>query len=82
MDGARHGGCSTSGASIRGTANRFEIGESTLRFRIGKERAQEKLGKAGRKCVFDEETEKELAECIAVVCNCGFSPSMEELRVS
>ena len=82
MADALHHYRSTPGASIRGTANRFDIGESTLRFRIGKERAQEELGKAGRKCVFDEETEKELAECIAVVYNCGFSPSMEELRVS
>ena len=64
-----------------GTAIHFVIGESTLRFRL--KRSQDKpLGKAGRKCVFGEETEKELAECIAVVCNCGFSPSMEELRVS
>ena len=37
---------------------------------------------SGRKYVFDEEMEKELSKCITVVCNCGFSPSMEELRVS
>ncbi|MEM6812730.1 MAG: hypothetical protein AAF549_09725 [Pseudomonadota bacterium] len=81
MKDALHHMNSTPGATIRGTANRFGIGESTLRFRL-KRNPNDPLGKAGRKCVFNEETEKELAECIAVVCNCGFSPSMEELRVS
>ena len=83
MKDALHHYRSTPGATIRGTANRFGIGESTLRFRL-KRNPDEPLGKAGRKCVFDEETEKELAKWhqLAVVCNCGFSPSMEELRVS
>ena len=49
-----------------GTAIHFVIGESTLRFRL--KRSQDKpLGKAGRKCVFDEETEKELAELFVIV---------------
>lgn len=73
---------STPGASIRGTAARFGLGESTLRFRISKEKANEELGKAGRKTVFNKEIESELADCIAVLCSCGFSPSMEEIRVS
>lgn len=81
MIDALHHMKSTPGASIRGTASRFGLGESTLRFRITKEKANEELGKAGRKCVFNEETEKELAECISVLCSCGFSPSMEEIRV-
>ena len=66
MKDALHHYRSTPGATIRGTANRFGIGESTLRFRL-KRNPDELLGKAGRS---------------AVVCNCGFSPSMEELRVS
>ena len=32
--------------------------------------------------MFSEETEKELTECISVVCNTGFSPTMHEITVS
>jgi len=56
--------------------------ESTLRFRLVKIKEGQELGKAGRKCVFDQETETELAECISVVCNAGFSPTMGEISVS
>ena len=34
------------------------------------------------RCVFDTETEAQLAKCIAVVCNLGFSPTMQEIIVS
>ena len=31
-------------------------------------------------CVFDTETEKRFAKCIGVVCNLGFSPTMENMQ--
>ena len=34
------------------------------------------------RCVFDTETEAQLAKCIAVVCNLGFSPTVQEIIVS
>ena len=34
------------------------------------------------RCVFDTETEAQLAKCIAVVCSLGFSPTMQEIIVS
>ena len=70
------------GSSIRGVARQFGIHEATLQFRLRKRKAGEELGKAGRKCVFDSETEKELTKCISVVCNLGFSPTMLEIIVS
>jgi len=82
MKNAIHHFNSTPGASIRKTAAEFGLGESTLRFRLVKIKEGQELGKAGRKCVFDQETETELAECISVVCNAGFSPTMGEISVS
>ena len=70
------------GASIRGTAKKYGINEATLRFRARKRASGVSLGKAGRKLVFNEETEASLAKCIAVVCNLGFSPTMFEIIVS
>ena len=32
------------------------------------------------RCVFDTETEAQLAKCIAVVCNLGFSPTSPTLQ--
>ena len=84
MQNALHHKRSTPGASIRGTATQFGVSESTLRWRLEQEEKANGeffLKKAGRKCVFDENVEKELAECIAVACNAGFSPSMIEIQV-
>ena len=82
INDAMHYYRSTPGASKCKSAKRFGIEESTLRFRIAKDCANKELGKAGRKFVFSQEVEKELAECITVASMCGFSPSMEEVRVS
>lgn len=70
------------GSTIRGVANTYGVSESTIRFRLKKISENKELGKSGRKCVFSEAVERELAECIAVVCNYGFSPSMCEFSVS
>lgn len=69
---------SVPGSSVRGIAKRYKINEATIRFRLRKRREGVELGKSGRKCVFDVETEKALAKCISVVCNLGFSPTMLE----
>ncbi|XP_057305999.1 uncharacterized protein LOC130644419 [Hydractinia symbiolongicarpus] len=66
-------------ASVRGIAKRHGINESTLRFRLKKRKEGAKLGKSGRKCVFDAETEARLAKYIGVVCNLGFSPTLDEI---
>ena len=47
MKDALHHYKSTPEATIQGTANRFGIGESTLRFRL-KRNPDEPLGKAGK----------------------------------
>ena len=70
------------GKSIREVAKQFGLSESTIRFRRKKLFAGSDLKKAGRKCAFDEETETSLAECISVICNYGFSPTMVEITVS
>ena len=73
---------SVPGTTIRGVAKEFGVGESTIRFRLQKRKKGETLGKSGRKCVFDQKIESDLARCIAVVCNLGFSPSINEIIVS
>ena len=80
MEGALHHLRSTPNATIRGTARKFNVRESTIRWRI--KNGDRELGKAGRKCVYSEEEERELAECIAVVCNAGFSPTIKEIQVN
>ena len=70
------------GKSIREVAEQFGLSESTIRFRRKKLFAGSDLKKAGRKFAFDEETETSLAECISVICNYGFSPTMVEITVS
>ena len=54
MKDALHYYHSTPGATIQGIVNRFGIYK--LQFRL-KRNPDEQLRKAGRKCVFDEETE-------------------------
>ena len=73
---------SSPGATIRNTAKKFGLGESTLRFRLAKLKNGTELGKPGRRCVFNQETEKELTDCISVVYNAGFNLTMNEIRVS
>ena len=68
LENPMHKVLSIPGTSIRGVAKKFEIEESTLRFRLY------------FWCVLDIEKEKRLAKCIGVVCNLGFSPTMEDIR--
>lgn len=80
MKNALHNLNSIPGAKTRTTATRFGVSESTLRWRIKNGDREHKKG--GRKCVYSKEEIKELAECIAVVCNAGFSPTISEVQVS
>ena len=36
----------------------------------------------GKKCTFDEDTEDHLKKCIIIVCNCDFSPLMNEVQIN
>ena len=82
MINALHELDSVPGSSVRGVAKRYGIHEATIRFRLKKRIDGVALGKAGRKCVFDAQTEGQLVNCIATVCNLGFSPTMLEIIVS
>ena len=72
---------STPSVSVRSVAKKHGIHEATLRFRYKKSKDNEDLKKAGRPSVFDAATEKKLADCIGVVCNLGFIPTMMEIAV-
>ena len=55
------------------------VAESSLRFRLKRMKAGGNLQKVGKKHVFSD-IEGELANCISVLCNNGFSPSLFEIR--
>ena len=80
MQKALHHLASVPNAGTRKTAREFGVRESTLRWRINN--GDRELGKSGRKTVYSEGEERQLAECIAVVCNAGFSPTINEIQVS
>ena len=73
---------SVPGTSIRGIAKKFGVSECTLRFRLKKANKGKELKKAGRKCLFSREVESELAKCIGIVCNYGFSACLHEIHVN
>lgn len=79
---AMHECKSVPGVKVRAIAKKYGVNECTLRFRLKKEQNQEDLFKAGRRCVFNEETEADLARCIGMLCNLGFSPTTNEILVS
>ena len=60
-------------------AKKHGIEESTIRFRLRKRKAGEALKKAGRKSVLDIGIGSKLAEYIDVICNLGFSPTIDEI---
>ena len=70
---------SVPGNPIRVFAKEFGVCECTLRFRLKKANKKEELKKAGRKYVFSKKVESELAKCIEIACNYGFSPSLYEI---
>ena len=78
IDKYNSGGCSK-----RTIAKELGISESTLRFRLKKiSEGKELGGQGGRPRVLSDKEEEELAKCIGVLCNVGFSPSYDEILVS
>ena len=82
MDATIHKLQSVPGSTIRGVAKEYRLSECTVRFRLKKINEGKSLEKSRKKCTFDKETESSLAKCISVVCNHGFSPSMNEVQVN
>ena len=82
MDAAIHKLQYVPGSTIRGVAKEYGLSEWTVRFRLKKINEGKSLEKSGKKCTFDKETESSLAKCISVVCNHGFSPSINEVQVN
>ena len=66
------------GKSIRSTASKYGMAEGTLRYR-SKQLERGEAATMGRPTAFSEETEKELASCIGVMCKLGFSPTVPEI---
>ena len=67
--------------SYRSIAKECGVKESTLQFRLKKLRRNEELKSADRKTVLTVLEENELAKCISVVCNYGFSPTINNIEV-
>ena len=65
--------------SIRSISSDNGVAESFLRFRLKRMKAGGNLQKVGKKSIFSD-IEGELANCISVLCNNGFSPSLFEIR--
>lgn len=74
--------CNSTTKSVRSIAKECGVAESTIRFRLQKIKKNEELGKAGRKTCLSVEEERELANCIAVICNSGFSPTINDIEAS
>ena len=59
---------STLGASIRGSAKKYGVSESTIRLRLSKYKSGDSLKKAGRKCVLSRESEKIFLIALVFFC--------------
>ena len=68
------------GSTIKGTARRFNIPESTLRHRMKMLANGKELVGSGRKTALTPDMERDLAHCIQTLCNAGFSPSADEVK--
>ena len=69
-----------SGKSIRSSAKKYGMAESTLRNRIKLIQEGTEMVGSGRRNVLNEQEETQLARCINVLCNAGFSPSTNEIK--
>ena len=72
------------GRSFRQVCIDCNIASSSVRTRINKQKmidAGEKPAKMGRPTILKEVEEKELADCIAVLCKNGFSPTLDDIRL-
>ena len=68
------------GSSLRSAAKSFGVCESNIRRRQKMMRAGEQLVGSGRKLALSVDVEVQLAKCIGVLCNAGFSPSMPDIK--
>ena len=68
------------GSKIRAAAKKYGMDEGTLRYRLKLERNGKSMVGSGRRPTLNEFEEKELAKCIHVLCNLGFSPSTNEIK--
>ena len=69
-----------SGKLIRPTAANYGMSEGMLRNRIKMEEKGKALVGSGRRPSLSVEEEKQLASCIGVLCNLGFSPSRAQMK--
>ena len=75
--------CLSTTDSKRSIAKRCGVDEATLRRRLKQRDAGKSvLEKPGRKTVFAADVESLLADCISTLCRNGFSPTLEDIKVS
>ena len=69
-----------SGKSIRSSAKKYGMTESTLRNSIKLIQEGTEMVGSGRRNVLNEQEKMQLARCINELCNAGFSPSTNEIK--
>ena len=71
------------GRSLREVCRNNGINEASVRTRIKRNEKAVAHGdpKIGRPTVISKEDEKELADCIAILCKNGFSPTLDDIRL-
>ena len=68
------------GSKIRTAAKKYGMDEGTLCYRLKLERDGKKMVGSGRRPTLNQFEERELAKCIHVLCNLGFSPPTNEIK--
>ena len=68
------------GDSIRAAAKKFGVSESNIRRRKKLTSDGKELVGSGKNTILTKEQETELANCIGVLCNAGFSPCRNEIK--
>ena len=67
------------GKHINATARKYGMNEGTLRYRIKKRKIGVEIARSGRKPALNSDLEWQLRNCIATLCEVGFSPSQKEI---
>ena len=68
------------GKSICANAKAYGMSEATLPNKFKMQEEGKILVGSGRKIVIGEQKEKQLADCIKIMCNVGFSPLLHETK--